>query len=59
MQVGGVLLWNNFKLSQGYEVSTKGFKGPWVTSQQVQGRSVRWRGVNVVAAQEGLWGVGR
>jgi hypothetical protein len=48
-----------FLLSQGYRVSTKGFKGPWVTSQQVQGRSIRWRGINVFAAHEDLWGVGR
>lgn len=44
--------------SLGYRVSTKGFRGPWVTDAQVQQRTVRWRDVNVFAAHAELWGHG-
>lgn len=45
-----------FLMSQGYRISTKGFRGPWVTEAQVEGQSVHWRGINVFAAHEDLWG---
>lgn len=41
--------------SLGYRVSTKGFKGPWVTDAQVEQQTVRWRDVNVFAVHEQLW----
>jgi hypothetical protein len=47
-----------FLRNLGYRVSTKGFKGPWVTDAQVQKRTVRWQDVNVFAVHENLWGRG-